>query len=155
MKEEMKKTFLIFYFIALTFSSFAMENKSYEIKGQAWNKLNINKQQKAEILAIQENFKTSMKKINLNSAEKINYLEELLEQEASNEKLQDVISEIANLKAEQMWLIIKNKRSINNILGKTKTQEMMNLARKHYNERKEKYGDSWPPIPNTPPLPNY
>ena len=66
MKEKMKKTFLIFYFIALTFSSFAMENKSYEIKGQAWNKLNINKQQKAEILAIQENFKTSMNKINLN-----------------------------------------------------------------------------------------
>ena len=106
MKEKMKKTFLIFYFIALTFSSFAMENKSYEIKGQAWNKLNINKQQKAEILAIQENFKTSMKKINLNSAEKINYLEELLEQEASNEKLQDVISEIANLKAEQMLSLI-------------------------------------------------
>lgn len=155
--KKMKKIILSLYFVILINPAFSnvlikMEDKIV-INEQSWDQLGLSEEQKKQVLKIQKDFKESIEQINTRVNKKRSELNNLIEQEAEDGALEQTISEIASLNAEQLWLIIKNKKHINKVIGETKNNELMSLARKKFKERKEKFGGVWPPVPNTPPLP--
>ena len=141
--KKMKKIILSLYFVILINPAFSnvlikMEDKIV-INEQSWDQLGLSEEQKKQVLKIQKDFKESIEKINTRVNKKRSELNNLIEQEAEDGELEQTISEIASLNAEQLWLIIKNKKHINKVIGETKNDELMSLARKKFKERKEKY----------------
>lgn len=153
----MKKIILILGLIILINPAFSYVSintgNKIEINEQSWDELGLSEEQKKQVVSIQKDFKKNIERINalVNASRK--ELNILIEQDAENEELEKIISEIAKLNAEQTWLIIKNKKRINKVIGKIKNDQLMSLARKKFKERQEKFRGVWPPVPNTPPLP--
>ena len=153
----MKKIILILGLIILINPAFSYVSintgNKIEINEQSWDELGLSEEQKKQVVSIQKDFKKNIERINALVNESRKELNILIEQDAENEELEKIISEIAKLNAEQTWLIIKNKKRINKVIGKIKNDQLMALARKKFKERQEKFGGVWPPVPNTPPLP--
>ena len=63
-------------------------------------------------------------------------LDQLLEKQAANEKLEKTITELTQLKAKQLRLIIRNRKQMERILGKAKADEFMQIARKKFEEKR-------------------
>ena len=114
---------IIFIFLIIfspTLISEANINSSLEINENSINSMDISKEQKNKLIQIQKEFKNEFEKINSSFIEKRKELNQLVERDASNDELQNKIKEIASLKSKQLWLLIRNKRSLERLLGKKK-----------------------------------
>ena len=119
---KLKLLLIIFYLVNLE-SVFAQTNKNNSInfKDNSFSSIQMNENQKSEISKIQKEFKNEIDNINASFIEKRKELNYLVESDASNDELKNKIQEITALKSKQLWLIIKNKRTLERILGKEKT----------------------------------
>lgn len=147
---------IIFIFLIIfspTLISEANINSSLEINENSINSMDISKEQKNKLIQIQKEFKNEFEKINSSFIEKRKELNQLVERDASNDELQNKIKEIASLKSKQLWLLIRNKRSLERLLGKEKNQKFITMARKRFHEHNKKYKGNFPPVPILPPSP--
>ncbi len=148
--------FIIFIFLMVFSAALISEaniTSSLEINKNSINSMNISKEQKITLEQIQKDFKKEFEKINSSFIEKRKELNQLVERDASNQELQNKIKEITSLKSKQLWLLIRNKRSLEMLLGKDKNQEFMAMARKRFHEHNKKYKGNFPPVPISPPSP--
>ena len=152
--KKIKLLVIIFYLINLG-SAFAQTNKNNSInfKDNSFSSIEMNESQKSEISKIQKEFKNEIDNINANFIEKRKELNYLVENDASNDELKNKIQEITALKSKQLWLIIKNKKTLERILGKEKNQQFLSMARKRFLDHNKKFNKNTPPVPLTPPLP--
>ena len=152
--KKLKLLLIIFYLINLE-SICAETDKSNAInlKDNLFSSMQINESQKSEISKIQKKFKIEIDNINANFIEKREELNDLVTNNATNDELQNKIQEITALKSKQLWLIIKNRRTIEGILGKEKNQQFLSMARQRFLEHNKKFKKNTPPVPLVPPLP--
>tara|TARA_B100002019_G_C21188329_1_gene557421 strand:- start:146 stop:622 length:477 start_codon:yes stop_codon:yes gene_type:complete len=143
--------FLIF-FTPISFAE-VKANKSVDVNKKSINSIDLSKEQKNKLIQIQKEFKNEFEKINSSFIEKRKELNQLVEKDASNDELQNKIKEITSLKSKQLWLLIRNKKSLERLLGKDKNQEFMTMARKKFHEHNKKYNGNFPPVPISPPSP--
>ena len=152
--KKIKLLLIIFYLINLG-SVFAQTNKNNSInfKDNSFSSIQMNENQKSEISKIQKEFKNEIDNINANFIEKRKELNYLVENDASNDELKNKIQEITALKSKQLWLIIKNKKTLERILGKEKNQQFLSMARQRFLDHNKKFNKTTPPVPLMPPLP--
>ena len=152
--KKIKLLVIIFYLINLG-GVFAQTNKNNSInfKDNSFSSIQMNENQKSEISKIQKEFKNEIDNINANFIEKRKELNYLVENDASNDEVKNKIQEIADLKSKQLWLIIKNKKTLEHILGKEKNQQFLSMARQRFLDHNKKFNKTTPPVPLTPPLP--
>ena len=152
--KKIKLLLIIFYLINLG-SVFAQTNKNNSInfKDNSFSSIQMNENQKSEISKIQKEFKKEIDNINANFIEKRKELNYLVENDASNDELKNKIQEITALKSKQLWLIIKNKKTLERILGKEKNQQFLSMARQRFLDHNKKFNKTTPPVPLMPPLP--
>ncbi len=152
--KKIKLLVIIFYLINFG-SVFAQTNKNNSInfKDNSFSSIQMNKNQKNEISKIQKEFKKEIDNINTNFIEKRKELNYLVENDASYDEVKNKIQEITALKSKQLWLIIKNKKTLERILGKEKNQQFLSMARQRFLDHNKKFNKTTPPVPLTPPLP--
>ena len=151
---KLKLLLIIFYLINFeSVSAQTNKNNIINFKDNSFSSIQMNENQKSEISKIQKEFKNEIDNINDNFIEKRKELNYLVESDASNDELKNKIQEITALKSKQLWLIIKNKRTLERILGKEKNQQFLSMARKRFLDHNKKFNKTTPPVPLTPPLP--
>ena len=152
--KKIKLLLIIFYLVNLG-SVFAQTNKNNSInfKDNSFSSIQMNENQKSEISKIQKEFKKEIDNINANFIEKRKELNYLVANDASNDELKNKIQEITALKSKQLWLIIKNKKTLERILGKEKNQQFLSMARQRFLDHNKKFNKTTPPVPLMPPLP--
>ena len=151
---KLKLLLIIFYLINLeSVSAQTNKNNIINFKDNSFSSIQMNENQKSEISKIQKEFKNEIDNINDNFIEKRKELNYLVESDASNDELKNKIQEITALKSKQLWLIIKNKRTLERILGKEKNQQFLSMARQRFLDHNKKFNKTTPPVPLAPPLP--
>lgn len=156
----MKSLIALFFFVAcITFShevtfesytnssSFDAKSANLFFNNKLLNELGISKDQKDKIKELQLVFSANYKNLNNLLIEKRKFLNKQLINGASNEELGLTISQISELKSDQLWGVIENRKNMENILGQEIYNEFMLAARKKYDEVKQKTYGSWPLYP--------
>ena len=151
---KLKLLLIIFYLINIeSVSAQTNKNNSINFKDNSFSSIQMNENQKSEVSKIQKEFKSEIDNINANFIEKRKELNYLVENDASNDELKNKIQEITALKSKQLWLIIKNKKTLERILGKEKNQQFLSMARQRFLDHNKKFNKTTPPVPLMPPLP--
>lgn len=126
-----------------------------EVQQRVLNRLNINDQQRQEINILQKDFYNRMNRLNEEASSARAYLNSLINDKFSDQEIEEAISKIANLKAEQLRLVVDNRRKMECLLGKEVNDQFIAMARKRYIDAQKKSYGTWPLYPPTkPPLPN-
>ena len=67
-------------------------------------------------------------------------LVKLQDKDATEEEIDDAIQQVANLKAAEMKIMVKNRMKMEQIIGKEKFAEFMDVAREKYRKHKGQQG---------------
>jgi superfamily II RNA helicase len=103
-------------------------------KQKMLDSLEISEHQREQVEQLQQSFSTEMSELMKASSVGRKELDQLLEKQVANEELEKNITELTQLKAKQLRLIIRNRKQMERILGKAKADEFMQIARKKYEE---------------------
>ncbi len=130
-----------------------------QLMEDALKKLGVTEEQKIQIEELQkahnEKMKANMQR--MNDARK--KLSDLQNQGAPETLLGKAIDEVCAAQKEQLWILVKNRKEMERILGKEKFDEFMNSARQQYKKHGRRGGSGIPPLPdngngeNSPPIP--
>tara|TARA_E500000075_G_C6716047_1_gene186842 strand:- start:60 stop:554 length:495 start_codon:yes stop_codon:yes gene_type:complete len=107
-----------------------------QFKQRMLDSLEISERQQEQVEQLQQSFSTEMSELMQASAKGRKELDQLLEKQAANEELEKTITELTQLKAKQLRLIIRNRKQMERILGKAKADEFMQIARKKFEEKR-------------------
>lgn len=107
-----------------------------QFKQKMLDSLEISERQREQVEQLQQSFSTEMSELMKASAAGRKELDRLLETQAANEELEKNITELTQLKAKQLRLIIRNRKQMERILGKAKADEFMQIARKKFEEKR-------------------
>ena len=75
------------------------------------------------------------------------------ETDATDAEIDVAIQEIADAQTEQLKILVYNRREMENILGKEKYAQLMEIARTQFHKRGNSGGQGLPPRPGLPPIP--
>ncbi len=80
-------------------------------------------------------------------------LSRLQDEGASMEAIDAAIKELADIQAEQLRILVKNRMELEGILGKEKYDLFMERARVQFRKHGRRGGPEMPPRPGLPPMP--
>ena len=128
--------------------------KKYKFLDKSLIQMGVDKEDRIKIRNLQVEHRKKMKgnMQRMNKARKA--LSELQASGADGAEIEPAIQEIANAQAEQLRILISNRREMENILGKEKYAAFMESARMQYRKHDNRSGTGIPPRPGLPPLPS-
>jgi hypothetical protein len=181
-KLQMKKQWIVLWIVALTIPVLAQqtnnvrkatpENKKreqtqtteqqrkersvrkYKFLEKSLSELGVSKEDRVKIRDLQIEHRKKMKANmqRMNKARKT--LSRLESSTADDAEIEQAIQEIAQAQAEQLRILVGNRREMESILGKEKYAHFMENARAQYRKHDNRSGAGIPPRPGLPPLPN-
>lgn len=120
---------------------------------KALKEIGVTEEQKSSIFVLQEEHMSKMKANWQRLKAARQDLSRLQEESASMEEIDTAIETVVEAQAEQLRLIARNRREMENILGKEKNDRFMKNARKQFHRHGRHPGPHMPPKPSSPPLP--
>ena len=128
--------------------------KKYKFLEKSLIEMGVGKEGRIKIrnLQIQHRKKMKANMLRMNKARKT--LSGLENSGADKTEIEQAIQEIAAAQAEQLRILVSNRRKMENILGKEKYAQFMDNARAQYRKHDNRSGAGIPPRPGLPPLPN-
>lgn len=130
-------------------------SRQVKLMEKALKEIGITEEQKASIFALQAEHMEKMKSNwqRLNAARKD--LSQLQDASASMAEIDAAIQTVADAQADQLRLIARNRREMENILGKEKNGQFMKNARMQFRRHGRHPGPDLPPRPgqNAAPKP--
>lgn len=125
-----------------------------QIMEKALKKIGVTEEQKARIVAVQEEYREKMK-VNMERSRRVrDKLTRLQDSGAPEEELASAIDEICEVQKEQLWILVRNRKEMERILGKEKYALFMDSARTQFRSHGRRGGSGLPPRPELPPMPN-
>ena len=130
------------------------QEKKYRFLDKSLTQMGVGKEDKARIRDLQIEHRKKMKANmqRMNKARKT--LSKLENSAAGDTEIEQAIQEIAAAQAEQLRILVSNRREMESILGKEKYTRFMENARVQYRKHDHRGGSGIPPRPGLPPLPN-
>lgn len=132
--------------------------RQVKLMEKALEDIGVTEEQRTRIFSLQEEHMEKMKANweRMNAARK--QLSRLQDESASMEEIDVVIQKVADAQAEQLRLIAHNRREMEIILGKEKSDRFMQNARKQYRRKGRHPSPPLPPRPGadeapSPPMP--
>jgi len=128
--------------------------KKYKFLDKSLTQMGVGEEDKIKIRDLQIEHRKKMKANmqRMNKARKaLSGLEESVADEA---EIEQAIQEISAAQAEQLRILVSNRREMENILGKEKYARFMDNARAQYRKHDRRSGAGIPPRPDLPPQPN-
>jgi len=127
--------------------------RQVKLMEKALNEIGVTEEQQTRIFALQEEHMETMKANWQRLKAARNELSRLQDESASMEDIDAAIQMVADSQAEQLRLIAHNRRAMETILGKEKSDRFMKNARKQFRRHGRHPGPDMPPRPSSPPLP--
>ena len=132
----------------------AQRKEHYKFLDKSLTQIGVGKEDKAKIRALQIEHRQKMKANmqRMNKARKT--LSKLENSAASEAEVELAIQEIAAAQAEQLRILVSNRREMEKILGKEKYAQFMENARAQYSKHDRQSGSGIPPRPKHQALPS-
>lgn len=127
--------------------------RQVKLMEKALKEIGVTEEQQLRIFALQEEHMEKMKANWQRLKAARNDLSRLQDESASMEDIDAAIEKVADAQAEQLTLIAHNRRAMETILGKEKSDRFMKNARKQFRRHGRHPGPDMPPRPSSPPLP--
>jgi len=128
--------------------------KKYKFLDKSLTRMGVGEEDRIRIrdLQIEHRKKMRANMQRMNKARKT--LSKLEDSGADEAEIEQAIQEIANAQAEQLRILVGNRKEMENILGEEKYAAFMESARAQYRKHDNRSGAGIPPRPGLPPLPD-
>jgi len=127
---------------------FAVEGKEkqrrLDFMARVMKEVGISREEKAQLIKLQEDHRRLMEENNRKIRDARDYFEKLQREGASEEELNQAIDRITSLQAEQLRILMRHRRRMEEIIGKEKCEQMMKKAREQF-RRYHGYGPGMRP----------
>ncbi len=132
--------------------------RQVKLMEKALKEIGVTEEQRTRIFALQEEHMEKMKANWQRLNEARTHLARLQDESASMEEVDAAIQTVVDAQAEQLRLFAHNRREMEKILGKEKSDRFMKNARKQFRRHGRRPGPDMPPRPgaheaSNPPLP--
>lgn len=112
--------------------------RKYEFMDKFLTNIGIKEEERQKIHTLQEEHRKRMKENHIKSEEARKELTQLQSEGATEEAIDAAIEKIADIQADQLRILVKNRMEMEKILGKEKYELFMNNARKQFNMHRER-----------------
>ncbi|VGO22169.1 Spy/CpxP family protein refolding chaperone [Pontiella sulfatireligans] len=124
-----------------------MEEYRVQLMEKALKKIGVSDEQQGQIEELQRTHKEKMRIVSQRSGEARKKLSALQKSGAAEKQLGAAIDEICALQKEQLWILVRNRMEMEEILGKEKFALFMESARTQFESHGRRGGSNMPPRP--------
>lgn len=129
------------------------KKRQLKLMEKALNEIGVTKEQRQEIIVLQEAHMEKMKANGKRMNEARRELSRLQDIGASMEELDAAIIKVSDAQAEQLRILVHNRREMEKILGKEKNDLLMQKAHEYFRKHGRRPGAGMPPRPTSQPIP--
>ena len=127
--------------------------RQYQFMEKVLSKIGVNEEDQIKIRKLQETHRQKMRE-NIEQGNIARKNLTLLQQEtATEEEIDAAIQNVADVMAQQLKIIVRNRMEMEKIIGKEKYELLMKNARKQFHKYSRRSGSGLPPHPGAPPIP--
>ncbi|HEY5653980.1 MAG TPA: hypothetical protein VIR63_06400 [Pontiella sp.] len=126
------------------------EERRLKMMETTLREIGVSEEEKVQILALQQQQRDAMKANSKRVHEAHRKLSELQNSGASEVEVDAAIDAVTSAQAEQLKILARNRRKMEEILGKEKSDLLMEKARKQYRKHGRRGGEGIPRRPEGP-----
>lgn len=130
------------------------QERKYQFMSKMLSNIGVSDDDKIKIRKLQEAHRQKMKANTKRSTSARKKLSRLQDQGANEKEIEAAIQDVVDAFAEQIRILVGNRREMEKILGKEKYALFMQDARAQFKKHGQRGGSGMPPRPGLPPLPN-
>jgi hypothetical protein len=128
--------------------------RTYQFMDKMLTDMNVDDATREQVKALQASYQKKIAEIGKRTGEARETIQRLEAEGASLEEIDKAIDVMVAAQAEMMRMMVRNRRSMENLIGKANYAAILEAARQQYREqRTDRRGPGLPPRPSFPPLP--